>query len=210
MVIPAPIALLYAPADAARPAQCGVEAEAHIVELTDDLIASAMGDAWWSDPLIVAATAAGEVDRFWDWRGSTVDYEGEDVRLERLAVATGDGAVQGIMWVTAGGVPMEGDLDQGHAGLFIERLFAAPRNRPNLIERPDQPIFYGVGLQLVRTAVGLSRERGCAGRLKLDASPGALAWYARRGFHALPGRRMVYESVEYTPMELSAADADRL
>lgn len=96
--------------------------------------------------------------------------------------------------------------EPGMTGLFLELLFAAPRNRPWV--RSDKAEQYrGVGVQLLRTAVALSMEAGCGGRLKLEASPGSVDWYRNRGLLDTAEERIVHEGVTYAPMEL---EADRI
>ena len=62
----------------------------------------------------------------------------------------------------------------------------------------------GVGLQLLRVGAELSLGAGLKGRLKLEASPGFVEWYTRRGLLRVSNERIIYENVQYTPMELLA------
>ncbi len=185
MKLPLPVNLLYAPADAKRPAAEGLEAAADLVELTDRWVDAAVTDAWWSDERIDPSAAADEIDRYWDWHVDEIEYDGGAVEVARLAVVTGDGAVQGAMLLSSTGVPMANPSEWGNTGLLVEWLFAAPRNRPEILKAADQPIFYGAGSHLIRAAVQMSRERGCSGRLKLDASPRALTGCAQIFWHSL-------------------------
>lgn len=93
--------------------------------------------------------------------------------------------------------------------LFLELLFTAPRNRPDL-RKDGKEFLKGVGLQLLIWAAHFSRTTGHGGRLRLDGSPGYLAWYQNRGLQILPLNPIVYQGVEYTPMELSEASANKL
>jgi len=91
----------------------------------------------------------------------------------------------------------------------VERLFAAPRNRPRL--RADKkPYFSGAGIELLCWAAALSLEKGCGGCLRLGSSPEALNWHLRRGLQALRLHPTLFEGIEYTPMELPLAAARRL
>jgi hypothetical protein len=68
----------------------------------------------------------------------------------------------------------------------------------------------GVGTQLLIWGAMLSREKGCEGRLRLEASPNFVDWYVKRGLQKLDLSPMVYEETEYTPMELPVTRAQEL
>lgn len=105
--------------------------------------------------------------------------------------------------------PLPSVLHSGETALFVELLFTAPRNRPTL-RRDRKPFFVGVGTELLAWAVLLSRESGCHGRLRLDGSPDYLGWYEKRGLQRLGLNPIVYQGIEYTPMELPPDAAERL
>ena len=127
-----------------------------------------------------------------------------------IAAVTGDGedlAVQGAMMISTEAVPSI--LEPGKECLFVELLFTAPRNRPDL--RLDaNPFVIGVGSQLLTWGAWLSRENHLEGRLRLDGSPDFIVWYGKRGLQTLDIDPIVYEGVEYTPMELPAVAAQEL
>jgi len=196
---PKQITLLYAPS--------GQPVEAQVVELSAALIRRKMGAHWWAGPAIGAALAEREIDRYWDWTEQEIEREGKIIASRKLAVLTGDGAVQGAMMISTSPVPCQ--LEKGAASLFVELLFAAPWNRPWI--RVDQTEhFRGVGLQLFRTGAQLSMATGLLGRLKLDASPASVEWYRKRGLLEVKTQRIVYQGVPYTPMELTADRVRRL
>jgi hypothetical protein len=91
----------------------------------------------------------------------------------------------------------------------LELLFTAPRNRPKLRADKRQWVI-GVGSELLIWAAWYSREKGCDGRLRLDASPDFVNWYEKKGLLKLDVDSTVYEGVAYTPMELSAKKAQDL
>jgi hypothetical protein len=190
---PKRITLLHSPS--------GQYVQALVVELTASMIRQKMGARWWTGSAIDTAQAEREIDRHWDWTQQEIERDGTIIASRKLAILTGDGAVQGTMMIST--APVQCQLDTGAAALFVELLFAAPWNRPWVrIDRTEQ--FRGVGVQLMRTAAMLSIEAGLQGRLKLDASPASIEWYRKRGLLEVKTHRIVYEGVEYTPMELPA------
>lgn len=195
MKLPTPVALYHVPS--------GLDAEAVVVALTDGLIERWMGAAWWEDPAIDQDAAASEIDRHWDWLGLSIDRDGRPLRDRKLAVVTGDGAVQGAMMVSAEAVACERAGSEGEPALFVELLFAAPRNR-YWVRRDRTELYRGVGLHLLRSAAEFSLSAGLGGRLKLEASPGFVEWYEKRGLLVVGGHRIIHEGVEYTPMELES------
>jgi hypothetical protein len=196
MRLPKRIELLYVPAQ--------TEVEAHVVTLTKTLIRRRMGNSWWNEPAIDPDMAAREIDRHWDWSAEEIEREGQVLKSRRLAVITGDGAVQGGMLVST--EPVTCEREPGASALFVGLLFVAPRNR-HWIRGDRREQYRGVGVELLRSAAELSDELGFEGRLKLDASPGFVGWYAKRGLLEVSTQRIVYEDVAYTPMEL---DTDRV
>ena len=176
--------------------------EAHVVELSDQLIKREIGSAWWSDPALDVQAAPGEIDRNWNWLDLEIERGGAILDALKFGVVTGDSAVQGAMLIS--NEPVECEGEPGARALFVEMLFAAPRNRKWVrLDRKD--LYKGVGLALLRVAAELSIEAECEGRLKLDASPGSIGWYKNRGLLEVSAHRIVHEGVEYTPMELPAA-----
>jgi hypothetical protein len=97
----------------------------------------------------------------------------------------------------------------GQWWLFVELLFTAPRNRPQ-VRRDGLPWLRGVGMELLTWAAHLSRTKGYGGRLLLDGSPEFIEWYAKRGLQKLDCEPILYEGVSYVPMELSATSAKTL
>jgi hypothetical protein len=191
MEFPKPIQLFYVPT--------ATDAEAHVVVLTEQLIRQRMGNNWWNDPAINPARAAKEIDRYWDWSKQKIAREDKIIASRKLAVITGDGAVQGAMMISAKAVPCQ--LDFGKPALFVELLFIAPSNR-HWIRKDNAEQFRGVGVNLLRTAAQFSLEAGFAGRLKLESSPAFVDWYENRGLLETSKERIIHEDVMYTPMEL--------
>ena len=181
-------------------APAGVYVEANIVPLTADIAEQTMRD-WWKEPGLRIDPDQPPIDRYWDWRELAIEYGGQILTSEKFAIVTGDGIVQGAMLLSTDAV--ESGLKTGAKTLFLELLFTAPRNRPEL--RIDhQPYFVGVGTELLRWAAELSRKLGCAGRVRLDASPDFVDWYERRGLQKVEANPILFEGTEYVPMELPA------
>lgn len=199
MIAPTQCVLLFVPAD--------VFVNAQIVTLTPEMIAHGMGDRWWHDRSLVAVMNPPPIDRDWMWEDVEIMWEGQVLPSEKVAVVTGDGYIQGAMLISS--EPVKSELEDEQECLFVELLFTAPHNRPNL--RVDRTRYFsGVGPELLRWGAGFCRKRGYAGRLRLDASPEFVEWYAKLGFKRLEVEPVIFESVQYTPMELPSASAQSL
>jgi hypothetical protein len=136
-----------------------------------------------------------------------IEQEGRILASEWVGVVTDDGYVQGAMLISR--EPVSSMLVEGGQALLVELLFTAPHNRTHL--RTDRCKFFGgVGLELLRWGAGFSRDLGFAGRLRLDGSPDYLGWYEKVGFRKLLIEPIAYEGVEYQPMELTSAGAEKL
>src|SRR3954470_8461398 len=101
-------------------------AEAQIEKLTEAMIRKEIGAAWWSDPALSFEGCATEIDRNWNWAGLEIEQEGKILGALKLGVVTGDGMVQGAMLISA--EPVKCEREPGEQALFVEMLFAAPRN----------------------------------------------------------------------------------
>ena len=198
--------------DAATPgvlyfAPLEVVVEATITTLPQKFVDQKIAAGWWQDSLVKPRLESPPIDRYWNWSSASIEYEGRILPSEKVAVITDDGEVQGAMHVATEPVPSV--YEPGASAAFIELLFTAPRNRPNLT-RHGRPYYLGVGASLLKWAARLSRRLGCGGRLKLDASPECVAWYARRGFVLLDVGPVEFEGVWYRPMELPLAAVNRV
>jgi hypothetical protein len=122
-------------------------------------------------------------------------------------IVTDDGVAQGAMLISA--QPVASEVSRDSRALILERLFTAPRNRPNL-RRDGKPFFVGVGVELLKLAARLSVDQGSHGRLLLEASPDAVEWYERRGLKRLRRKPTLFEGTEYLWMLLESGAAQRL
>lgn len=191
--------LLFAPT--------GQYVEARIVELTTELADRRIHRDWWGDDGLLGQFDPPPIDRHWNWNEMGIEHDGRMLAAEKVAIVTGDGAVQGAMMISTEPVPSVLSPDTG--ALFVELLFTAPRNRPTL-RRDGNAFFLGVGTELLTWGAWLSRKRGCEGRLLLDGSPEYVGWYEKRGLQKLGANPIVFEGVTYTPMELPEPAARRL
>jgi len=182
--------------------------KATIVTLTPELADQKVMGGWWHEDCLKDVYEP-PIDSDWDWNNYELVFEDIYLEFEKVAVITGEGedlAVQGAMLVST--EPVD-SVDDGQPCLLLELLFTAPRNRKNL-RKDGQPFLVGVGTELLTWAAWLSREKGYGGRLRLDSSPDFVKWYERNGLHKLNLDPIVYEETTYTPMELSADDAEKL
>lgn len=182
--------------------------EALIVWLTAEMVDKQISGDWWRDSALKSHFEIPPIDRHWNWNEMEIDYEGQILASEKYAIVAGEnGAVQGAMMISS--EPVKSILDPQKQGLFIELLFTAPRNRPAL-RRDGKPLLLGVGSQLLSFGASLSRSRGFEGRLLLDGSPEFLEWYKKRGLQPLGLDHIVFEGVNYAPMELPPDQALKL
>ncbi|HVX84627.1 MAG TPA: hypothetical protein VH253_07410 [Phycisphaerae bacterium] len=185
--------------------------EAEIIELNDELMARQLDGPWWLEEWIDEDLAAQEIDRHWSWSDCVVEVEGKEMRSAKVGVRTMDGMVQGGMVITLKGIASR--LAPGDQALLVEWLFTAPRNRPYLRndgEDAGTRWYGGVGHTLLRWGAALSVANGYDGRMRLDASPDFVEWYANRGFVVVDEQGVNHEGVLYTPMELPAERAGEL
>lgn len=173
--------------------------ESIIVSLTPQMADEKIIEGWWDDECLKAQFDVMPIDRHWDWNEMGIEYEGRALAHEKIAIVSNE-QVQGAMMISSESVPSV--IDKGNPSLFVELLFTAPRNRIDLRE-DGKPYLKGVGIELLTWAAFFSREKGCGGRLMLDASPDFIDWYEKRGLQRIKMEVIVYEGVNYTPMELT-------
>jgi hypothetical protein len=186
-----------------------VYVEARIVSLTEKMADDSILRGWWNEECLeIPHDQPLPIDRYWNWNAMDVEFDGQQLDSERVAVIAGDdGAVQGAMLISSEPVPSA--LDPGKQCLFVELLFTAPRNRPNL-RKDGSPFLLGVGTELLTWAGRFSREKGHEGRLRLDGSQDYLPWYERRGLQRLNLDPILFEGNLYTPMELRSSKAQEI
>lgn len=182
--------------------------EARIISLTAALAQEKLMRDWWDDDALRESFAVQPIDRYWNWNEIDIEIAGKRLRSEKVAIVTGESdeelAIQGAMLISRD--PVESLLDRRETCLQLELLFAAPRNRPALT-KSGIAFLKGAGSELLRWAAWFSRAEGHRGRLRLDASPEAIPFYQGKRLQRLNLKPIVYEGVEYIPMELSEAGA---
>jgi hypothetical protein len=190
-----------------EPAKCYVEAR--IVLLTPKMVEEHLHRKWWNDDCLKPTFNPEPIDRSWSWHEQVIEYGVRRLASEKIGIFAGeDNDLQGAMMISADPVPSV--LEDGRSGLFVERLFTAPRNRRDL-RRDGVNFLKAVGLELLTFGAFMSRDRGFEGRLLLDASPDFVWWYEQKAhLRKLDREPILYEGVKYTPMELPASGAQRL
>lgn len=182
---------------------------AQIVELTPEMVATRMGDAWWKSTRIKIPEGYRPVDIDWDWAAfaEVIRDFPDDAHAKMVAVVTPDQEIQGALLVSTEKVPS--DLRFSGEALVIQGICTAPHNRDNLA-LGGLGLYSGVGVNLLLWAVSLSMELSCQGRLRLDASPEEFQWYERRGFQDLQLGKRDLGGIDYLPMELPVEAAAML
>lgn len=179
--------------------------EATIRGLTPDLIDHHIMEEWWSHEDLKADYPA-QIDRYWNWNDLSIEYHGVPLPSIKVGIFSGE-ELEGAMMIST--EPVDCVLTEGKQCLFVELLFTAPRNRPEL-RRDGQPYIVAVGTELLTWGALLSRSKGLEGRLRLDGSPDFIKWYQNRGLQLLDLEPIVYQGVRYSPMELPEAAARSL
>ncbi|UPJ68526.1 hypothetical protein [Bradyrhizobium sp. 191] len=125
-----------------------------------------------ADATTVERLAANAQDAHWDWR-RLAEIRDNPLLYQMYAVECA-GRMQGIMLVKKGG-RFSRHPDHSKADLvYIDRLSTAPWNRRGFVA---EPIYQGVGVLLLATAMNLSFEEGLDGRIGLHSLSGAEAFY---------------------------------
>lgn len=106
-----------------------------------------------------------EVPQHFHW-----DWERKSKKLELLAYRCCGiecaGKVQGLLMVKLVGVQARLEPDVGKPLVYIDYLESAPWNLAAMV---DVPMYCGIGIVLMRTAVQLSYDEGFHGRIGLHA-----------------------------------------
>ena len=141
-------------------------------------------------------------DLHWDW-GNKTDWSRPLLTLQRFAITCG-GALQGLMLVNLTKLTARLPSQKGKDLAYIEFVSTAPWNRPE-ISGVQQ--FHGIGINMVRAAVELSRNEGFHGRIGLHSLSQAASFYGKTcGMSAL-GQDRHYDDLDYFEMTPAQADA---
>ena len=141
-------------------------------------------------------------DLHWDW-GNKTDWSRPLLTLQRFAITCG-GALQGLMLVNLTKLTARLPSQKGKDLTYMEFVSTAPWNRPE-ISGVQQ--FHGIGINMVRAAVELSRNEGFHGRIGLHSLSQAASFYGKTcGMSAL-GQDRHYDDLDYFEMTPAQADA---
>jgi len=175
--------------------------EARVVWLDRELTKRGIVVPWWKLPGTTGTQRREEHDHHWKW----IELIGRERQAhgsayQTVAVQTDNGDVQGAMtyWINR-----ESLREPEQGAIEIDRLAAAPRNRPNL-RKP--PCFKGVGFVLLRHAIWHSYRLGFCGRVYLESvdSQRAHDFYQKHGFE------VILEDEGFLTFELPAGAAEHL
>lgn len=142
----------------------GQQCTARVVRLTRELAATKIDGRWWAIEAKAGASRDEEDDHHWPWR-KLVGAHRNDLTWEFAGVQTEDGEIQGAI---AYRIDFRSFVDPALTTVYIDRLAAAPRNRPWLVA---SPAYRGVGRGLLLRAVCHSYLLGLGGRVNLVSVP---------------------------------------
>jgi hypothetical protein len=111
-------------------------------------------------------------DLHWDW-SKKIAWSRGLLSLQRFAI-TCEGALQGLMMVNLTKLTAQLPRQRGKDLAYIEYVATAPWNRPGLT---SEPVFRGLGLTMVRTAIEVSISEGFRGRVGLHSLPQSESFY---------------------------------
>lgn len=137
-------------------------------------------DGDWRDTALSSEAVTEEADYHWPWCTLVSKVQSKPIWTS-LAIKCPSGAIQGAARLVAG---RPSHLDPGHRAVEIDRIAAAPWNRPWLVGSPQ---FRGAGSALVDAAIRESYSTGLGGRVVLLAIPGEEneRFYAGCGFQVV-------------------------
>ncbi|HVA46503.1 MAG TPA: hypothetical protein VNH11_09025 [Pirellulales bacterium] len=157
----------------------GIEVSAALVELTRTLAANRIDAQWWQLEGVSKSKRAQEGDHHWVWRKLVGEHRNSLV-WDFIGAQTDDGDIQGAISYR---IDARSFLSPEFGTVYVDRLAAAPRNRPWLVPSPR---FAGVGKGLLLRTVCHSYWLGLNGRVNLMSLPSerTRAFYENRGFIA--------------------------
>lgn len=152
---------------------------ARIVRLTRELAASRLDGEWWKIP-VSRSIREQEGDHHWQWRKVLGQYRNQLV-WEAVAIQSAGGDLEGAAIYR---VDAKSQLERGCGAVYIDRIAAAPRNRPWLV---DPPKYQGIGTTLLLAVVRHSYLLGLEGRVWLTSLPSEQTreFYRKRGFQMI-------------------------
>jgi hypothetical protein len=141
-------------------------------------------------------------DLHWRWDEKT-DWSRGLLALQRFAITCG-GALQGLMLVNLTKLTARLPSQRGKDLAYVDFVSTAPWNRPDIAGVQQ---FRGVGINMMRAAIELSRNEGFHGRLGLHALSQAAIFYKNVCGMAELGPDQDYQGLTYFEMTPAQADA---
>ncbi len=154
--------------------------DASLIELTRNIAQTEIDAKWWQLPDVPTSKRKAENDNHWNWTRNVGSHRNQ-ILWECVAVLSVEEKIEGAMIMR---FDLKSRLEENQGCVYIDYLATAPRNRAWLVENP---VYKGVGTELVYWAVRQSFAAGFNGRVSLDADPKpeTLEFYQSRGFIAV-------------------------
>lgn len=140
-------------------------------------------------------------DLHWDWDKKT-DWSRGLLTLQRFAITCG-GALQGLMLVNLTKLTARLPSQRGKDLAYVDFVSTAPWNRPDIAGIQQ---FHGVGINMMRAAIELSRNEGFHGRIGLHALSQATTFYKDICGMSELGPDKDYQNLTYFEMTRVQAD----
>lgn len=155
----------------------GERCDADIIVLTRDLAAKGIDGQWWRLEGPLQARRQDEGDHHWVWRKLVGEHRNQ-LAWHFIACQTPGGAIQGAAGYR---IDYRSFLVPGTGSVYVDRLAVAPRNRAWLVK---EPLYRGIGVELLLRVVCHSYILGLGGRVSLVSLPSERTrqFYDRRGF----------------------------
>jgi GNAT superfamily N-acetyltransferase len=156
-----------------------VRVKAQLIRLTRDLAAKGIDGTWWNLP-VSKSVREEEGDNHWLWR-KIVGSNHAKLTWQALAVQSTSSAIEGAITYR---IDAKSQLQPGEGAVYVDRIAAAPRNRPWIVKTPK---YQGIGSVLLLAAVRHSYLLGLGGRVWLTSLPSERTrkFYRDRGFEVI-------------------------
>ena len=141
-------------------------------------------------------------DLHWNWDKKT-DWSRSLLTLQRFAI-TSRAALQGLMLVNLTKLTARLPSQRGKDLAYIEFVSTAPWNRKDFGVHPE---YSGVGANMIRAAIELSRNEGFHGRVGLHSLNQADRFYKETCGMSELGPDDHYDGLNYFEMTRTQADA---
>lgn len=146
--------------------------------------------------LLQSGTPPQQVPSHWHWDWGTKSQNLQLLAYRCFGIEC-DRKMQGMMMVLTAGKQARLGPDVGKPLVYIDYLESAPWN---VIPLVDVPIYSGIGMVLMRTAIQLSLDEGFHGRVGLHALPQAEEFYRDKCGMQGSGNDTQYQNLPYYEM----------